>query len=803
MSESHSLREFTERFSLPQLVKVHEGYYDENQCTTMGADAVYNLLSLESVETVLLEDSNGKEARIPLDNPCCVERVAEEKFQQQELGIQELLTENNSSVKFVRVIKSDPNYETLIKLGDKLKIELRKKKSQDNFLPFKKVNDKGKTLWKVPASCEAKFQALLDGEELPLGRFVKKNKLPAYVCFIDNISEESTREDEDKRKGIERRHSQPLFTGVVKLKGILVDSFVTATTEDQGVSTKISLPMTLPISVVPVKMELLKSPFNEPDSTTTTNTKSEITEDYEDMTGYRAKTLKSTHPKTPPVERKKENNEKILPLADLEMGGQRVRQGNTYSPPPPTKVTRSKSVTEWRKGHGLFQRTMSNVELQTNTTDSEENVYDDLNFASITTDKFKNSSLSRLQRRRSDSSTAANDLNSNKLNLNDLLHVQAQTQEDENFQGKVETVSLQIRRTSPVCTKSCTKMNTFGRKGKTAGENESVPCDVNTLDSILESQSYSMNSSQQSTSVAVNFLFYGSEEMDLETPAALKPNTSLASQVRRTSGDTLPPLPKESEDKTAAKERLRLPGGKVRVLPTDPGRKGTIPGPPQRSDDQNQKTQSQLSSGNGFARNISIYESEVSERRNEKEPPPPLPLRNKKTGGSICADVPLTSRDNVVSCKEYHPVPSPRVKSRSFHGQEQGRRPIVSSSDGKAPVVSRGEQGAGATPCATDNLKSPGTQMKPNPPENQQTENAETPETRYNIPQDLSTLRVPEVLQCLHALNMQHFETIFRERQVDGSMLVCLDDEALQSFGMDRFYRLKLLRFIAGWRPYL
>ena len=73
----------------------------------------------------------------------------------------------------------------------------------------------------------------------------------------------------------------------------------------------------------------------------------------------------------------------------------------------------------------------------------------------------------------------------------------------------------------------------------------------------------------------------------------------------------------------------------------------------------------------------------------------------------------------------------------------------------------------------------------------------------FVIPQDLSALSVTDVLKCLNALNMKKFEDIFSERQVDGNMLVCLDEEAMESIEIDRFHRLKLLKFIAGWRPQL
>ena len=823
---SYSLRDFLEKFSLPQLVKVHEGHYDEHQLTTVSSDAVYNLLSLESIETVLVEDADGEESRIPLDYLCAVERVAEEKFQQQ-LGIQELLRESHPAVKFVRVIQNDPNFETLLKTGDKLKIVLKKKKSSDNFLPFKKVSDKTKHLWKVPASCEAKFQALWDGEELSLSKFVKKIKLPAYVRFVDNSTEESTTEEEVKarqEKSLERRHSRPLPTGVVKLKGTLVDSFVTATTETNGVTSTFSFPKTLPISVVPVKMEALKSSLDDSDSTW-----KEIDEDYEDMSGFQIKASNSPHLKTP-FHGDSEGSGKTMTIAELESSRQTVRCGNTYSPPPIGKVTRSKSMMEQKKGRDLLQRTVSSLELRTQPIESEEHVYEELNLRSLTADRLKSSSMPRMQRRRSDSSKDQ----VSEQNLNNLM--QAHTLENESFHGVVETVSLQIRRTSPICNKPSARLNTFGRKEKTA-ESESIACNVSAPDSILENQSYSTNQlPHTSKSLSTNASFYGSEEVNLETSHALSANSLLASQSGRSSGDALPPLPTLQErctkegppplsynrsvgEEAESKGRRGLTGDEMQVLPNTFPRKSALSDPPQRSDNTNQQTKQQSSSRSGLIRNVPTDKREAPKSRTEEDPPPPIPPRNRETQDVFCPEVTrppkaISSGDNA---KERQPVPSPRGKSRSFHGQVKGERPVVSSPHENAPSsfascvlsassqdeslsLASSEQGSKTT---RDVTPSPEPKTKPTSQDTPQATNAESPETTFNIPQDLSTLRLPEVLQCLQALNMQHFETIFEDRQVDGSMLVCLDEEALQSFGMDRFYRLKLLRFIAGWRPCL
>lgn len=54
-------------------------------------------------------------------------------------------------VKIVCVIEIDLDYEVVVKKEEKFKIE--KKKCCENFVVFKKVNDKGKILLKVLVSC--------------------------------------------------------------------------------------------------------------------------------------------------------------------------------------------------------------------------------------------------------------------------------------------------------------------------------------------------------------------------------------------------------------------------------------------------------------------------------------------------------------------------------------------------------------------------------------------------------------------------------------------------------------------------
>lgn len=788
---SYSLRDFVEKFTLPQLVKVLEGYYDELQRTTIGAGTIYKLLTIESVETVLCEDAEGEESRIPLGYACAVERVAEEKFQ-QKLSFQDLISDS-AAAKFVRVIETDPNFETVIKNGDKLKIE--KRKSRENFVAFKKVSDKGKPLLKVPASCQAKFQALWDGEELPLAKFVKKNKLPVFVSFIDANTNEDTSEKEEVR-GPSKRDSNPVLPeGVVKLKGILAESFVTAITE--GVTSKFSFPKTLPISVVPVTMKAIPKSSDVPlqfTSNQTNEASNDIKEflddeiQYEDMSGF--KTLPGS-----PLPKKgvtfKGNSEisgKYMTIAQFGQGGLGARH-NTYTPAPSKAVHRSKSVTLPGKGTVLLQRTVSEVQLQTNFMDSEEHVYDFLNFSAPPEEVEHNPSL--MGRRKSDPSTHQ----VSKQNLNKLLHVKDQSSDDpESCQHKVEMVSLQISKTSPTL-KLCTKMKTFGRKENVA-ETESAPDDAH--DFFFQScASESLNTNllpQTTTSLAKKLLFYGSEETESETTVALNQNILLEPKVTRSSGDALPPLPSihgscsggfqlSSGDLpvgTKAESNGRRSVISTKALPTGTNKKESLPEPPQRSDkDTNSKIQQQ-----------GAVKSDTSTCRTGKDPPP-RPPRIKQTGEVLSPEVPEKATnvpgDKVASLKGRQPVPSPRVKPRSFSKTSP-------TNEQKLQVASG---------IAHDTASKPETGLGSSTSERLQSTVKDVSKTSFIIPEDLSTLRVSEVLECLKSLNMQQFEKIFNERQVDGIMLVCLDEEALESFGMDRFHRLKLLKVIAGWRPQL
>ena len=58
-----------------------------------------------------------------------------------------------------------------------------------------------------------------------------------------------------------------------------------------------------------------------------------------------------------------------------------------------------------------------------------------------------------------------------------------------------------------------------------------------------------------------------------------------------------------------------------------------------------------------------------------------------------------------------------------------------------------------------------------------------------------------QIAELLSELNMACYKEVFQRELVDGEMLKDLDEESLESLGVDNFHIKKLMMFIDGWRP--
>ena len=67
---------------------------------------------------------------------------------------------------------------------------------------------------------------------------------------------------------------------------------------------------------------------------------------------------------------------------------------------------------------------------------------------------------------------------------------------------------------------------------------------------------------------------------------------------------------------------------------------------------------------------------------------------------------------------------------------------------------------------------------------------------------DLKSLSANDVAVTLRNLNVP--DTVvqrFKQEQINGNLLIKLNDEMLQELGVGKLHRLKITSFIEGWRP--
>ena len=813
---SYSLTEFLDTFNLPQLVRVYEGHFDHVEHNTVCANDIYNLQAVNRVETVLLENFSGVETRIPLDNQCSVERVPDE-FVGRLLTIEDL-TKIHSLVKFVRVIETDLNFQCLIRQGEKLKV--KKDNSRGNFVAFRKTGNE-KTVLKLPTNCEAKFQVLSDGEELPLNKFVKKVKLPVHVRFLTD----SINDIENEQR--EQKHRQPPIgidfqpSGVVKVKGVFSDSFVTATTDFQGNISTVFFPKSLAIRVVPTKQttqpkDALKFTSSQGNESSTRKESGTDEDPYEDMSGVVKNMEETAGLKTSSAGSKMTSNVKVM-LSNL------IRQEtlpNTYSSVP-TKVTRSYSTTnsnyrnvycglqQPRKRPVLLQRTRSHLELRAELSAKEDNLYEEINPRRKSDDIIKLNKAT-IQRRQNEPSTDQQSIES------------AQTPKNEegmvSFENLRKSPSFEI-----LCSEKVSSNNSVSKAGnETPGislinrpdhhnqfmrtalsRSEKAFC----IPVALEQSSFYLAQSARVREDEQEPPFREGSAVSLQTKVETAPE-HLTSSSFGNSQDILnisdregivEPVELNNKTETGAAKSSRIPEENPKPKDTTPS---TVIKASSALRNQSQRSRPL----------IPLRNDQVVQSSRPEIPPKGNSLTEQITGSKIPPHVPPRKERSSIFKSSLTPMEGASVTKPASHettkldDKTDPSNSTVSSHMGEDASGTPADLNIHATTVFDTELQQRGpvtaTVAKEKPSEAFPAQNEDSKSDGFVIPADLSILRVSEVLKCLAALNMQNFEDVFRAGQVDGSMLVCLDEEALESFGMDRFHRLKLLKVIKdGWRP--
>lgn len=234
----YTLFEFVDRFPLPQIVRVTEGYYGPTEDSCIGAEQILTLHCVKTTDKVLARDRRKRELTIPLN---CSQKV--ELRPQDFRGISETVEEiNNIPIKFVRVTQgyySLNDDSVCVNPGDKLEVinvEYGLGGKEDCVL----FHNEERTPIRLPLSVSAGFQALLDGREYYLKEVVSSSpKLPLYFQFTDPPS-------------ITKRSSEHVFNtslGVLSLEKVYQDATVICTTKEGDLRTVVSCPKHLPIRI--------------------------------------------------------------------------------------------------------------------------------------------------------------------------------------------------------------------------------------------------------------------------------------------------------------------------------------------------------------------------------------------------------------------------------------------------------------------------------------------------------------------------------------------------------------------------
>ena len=234
----YQLHKFVERFEMPQIVKVQEGYYGPTEDSCIGAEQILTLHCVKSTEKILARDRRKKELNIPLN---CSQKV--ELRHADFRGVYDTVEQiSKIPTKFVRITQGYYGLEDgsiSLNPGDKLEL-IRVEHGGGGKEGSVLFHNEERTPISLPFSVSAGFQSLLDGREYYLKQLVDSSlQLPVYFQFIDPPS-------------LTRRSAESVFNsslGVLELVKVYKDETIICTTKEGNTRSVVSCPMRLPVTV--------------------------------------------------------------------------------------------------------------------------------------------------------------------------------------------------------------------------------------------------------------------------------------------------------------------------------------------------------------------------------------------------------------------------------------------------------------------------------------------------------------------------------------------------------------------------
>ena len=232
-SESFTLGQFVEKFTLPQIVIVEDGIYNTDETTTLSSGQIVTLHFTKRTDKIVAKVRQQKEYLIPVNCPCKVEilpNICEDRY----FSVADVLHDYPS---FIRVVHNSPPSMGLT-AGDILKLRGTFEEDRCKFLEFER-HDKIRDRVRLPLEFCAAFDPLAEVGERHLQDVLEM--MPVRVKFS---SSHTLIKHENRRIDLQK-------LGSVILKEKRRESIVIASSRDGQTVSVLTVPIDLDVTIRP------------------------------------------------------------------------------------------------------------------------------------------------------------------------------------------------------------------------------------------------------------------------------------------------------------------------------------------------------------------------------------------------------------------------------------------------------------------------------------------------------------------------------------------------------------------------
>ena len=237
--QSCTLKTFIDNYSLPQLVRVEDGFYSAKDAETLSKDDILTLHFTKQTDKLLVEAADHKRYFVPLNCPCKIEIlpwISDDRYYSVEDVVDAWTSDD---FKFIRVVHNGPPH-LRIRAGDILKLSKTVEEKRVKFLECE-FHDKTRDLVRLPLDFKAAFEPLANAKPCHLQEVAGK-KLPVRVKFTSGDTTIQSANDVD--------------VDLASLGSVLVKEFreertVIATTRHSNLVTILMIPAHLEVNVFP------------------------------------------------------------------------------------------------------------------------------------------------------------------------------------------------------------------------------------------------------------------------------------------------------------------------------------------------------------------------------------------------------------------------------------------------------------------------------------------------------------------------------------------------------------------------